>query len=67
MSDEPVPVRRAVVGCLAIVVVGFSIQIGKGHFGKLAQIGLATLATLVGVLQGMRGRTVATWARANSP
>lgn len=27
MSDEPVPVRRALVGCLAIVVVGLAIAV----------------------------------------
>lgn len=52
---------------LAIILVGLSIHVGRGHFGKLGQIGLATFATLFGVLQGMRGRTVATWVRANSP
>lgn len=50
----------------AILIVGLSIQVENGSVGKLGQIGLATFATLFGVMQGMRGRTVATWARANS-
>lgn len=60
------PSTAGVLLLLAIILVGLSIQVGRGHFGKLGQIGLATFATLFGVLQGMRGRTVATWARANS-
>lgn len=51
---------------VTVLAVGFSIQVERGYFGKLGQIGLATFATLFGVMQGMRGRTVATWARANS-
>ena len=51
---------------LAIIAIGLSLQLGKGHFGKLGQIGLATFATLFGVMQGMRGQTVLTWARAKS-
>jgi cellulose synthase/poly-beta-1,6-N-acetylglucosamine synthase-like glycosyltransferase len=51
----------------AMLVAGLSIRLDQGHFGKAGQIGLATLATQFGILQGMRGRTVATWARANSP
>lgn len=51
---------------LAILAVGLSIHVDRGHLGKAGQIGLATFATQFGVLQGMRGRTVATWARASS-
>lgn len=51
---------------VAILAVGLSVQVERSHFGKLGQIGLATFATLFGVIQGMRGRTVSTWARANS-
>lgn len=51
---------------LAFIAVAISIRVNDGHFGKAGQIGLATFATQFGVLQGMRGRTVATWARANS-
>ena len=50
----------------AMLAAGLSIHVERGHLGKAGQIGLATLATQFGVLQGMRGRTVATWVRANS-
>lgn len=50
----------------AMLAAGLSIHVEQGHLGKAGQVGLATLATQFGVLQGMRGRTVATWARANS-
>lgn len=51
------------VGLLAVIL---SIRAKKGRIGKVGQIGLATFATQFGVFQGMRGRTIATWARANS-
>lgn len=50
---------------LALIVLAISIQAKQGHIGKMGQIGLATFATLFGVLQAMRGRTTVTWARAN--
>ncbi len=51
---------------VAILGAGLAIHVDRGYLGKAGQIGLATFATLWGVMQGMRGRTVATWARANS-
>lgn len=50
---------------LALIAVPLSIQVERGHLAKAGQIGLATFATLFGVLQSMRGRTMVTWARAN--
>lgn len=50
---------------LALIVIPLSFQVKQGHLGKAGQIGLATFATLFGVLQAMRGRTMVTWARAN--
>jgi len=50
----------------AILILLLSMRVERGHFGKAGQIALATFGTLIGVLRGMRGDTVATWARANS-
>lgn len=60
----PVAALLLLLGSLAI---GISVQMQSGIFGKAGQIGVATFATLLGVLKGMRGHTVATWARANMP
>jgi cellulose synthase/poly-beta-1,6-N-acetylglucosamine synthase-like glycosyltransferase len=49
----------------AALATSLSLQVERGALGKLGQIALATFATLYGVMQAMRGRTVATWARAN--
>ncbi len=51
---------------LALVIAAISVQVKQGYLGKAGQIGLATFATQFGVLQGMRGRTMATWARVNT-
>ena len=50
----------------ALIAAALSVRVQRGHLGKAGQIGLATFATQFGVFQGMRGRTVALWARANS-
>lgn len=49
-----------------IVVVAISLRTSSGVLAKVGEMGLATFATLVGVVQGMRGRTMATWAPAKS-
>jgi cellulose synthase/poly-beta-1,6-N-acetylglucosamine synthase-like glycosyltransferase len=60
------PLAAVLLLLLALLAIILSMRMETGHLGKAGQIGLATFATQFGVLQGMRGRTVATWARANS-
>ena len=57
----------AVAIALAVLLtVAASLRSTGGALGKIGEIGLATFATLVGVIQGMRGHTMATWAPAKS-
>ena len=49
-----------------VLIIAASIRSNGGLLGRIGEMGLATFATLVGVLQGMRGRTMATWAPAKS-
>lgn len=56
----------AVLAIVAVVALAASLWPGSGYVGKVGEIALATFATLIGVLQAMRGRTVATWAPAKS-
>ena len=51
-------------GALAMITI--SLRSRAGYFAKLGEMGLAIFATLLGVLQGMGGRTMATWAPAKS-
>ena len=50
----------------AVFVLVISLRSRGGNFAKLGEMGLAIFATLLGVLQGMAGRTMATWAPAKS-
>lgn len=50
----------------ALVVTALSLRSSAGFFARPGEMGLAIFATLLGVLQGMRGRTMATWAPAKS-
>lgn len=53
----------AIAGCLLLLV---SLRSRSGIFAKFGDILLSTFATLIGVVQGMRGRTVTTWSPAKS-
>jgi cellulose synthase/poly-beta-1,6-N-acetylglucosamine synthase-like glycosyltransferase len=50
----------------AAMLLAISLLSRSGHFAKVGEILTATFATLIGVVQGMRGRTVATWSPAKS-
>lgn len=53
----------AVVACAALAVLaGLIVALPHGIIGKLGDIVLSILATLVGIMRGMRGQTVATWS-----
>jgi cellulose synthase/poly-beta-1,6-N-acetylglucosamine synthase-like glycosyltransferase len=56
----------AFVAAGAVVATAVSIRASGGYLAKVGEIGLDTFATLLGVLQGMRGQTMATWAPAKS-
>jgi cellulose synthase/poly-beta-1,6-N-acetylglucosamine synthase-like glycosyltransferase len=59
-------IAAAIFLLVGAVAAGLAFHVKRGHLAKAGQIALATFATQIGVLQAMRGRTVATWARANS-
>lgn len=62
--DSPlVATGLAAMGCLLLLA---SLRSRSGILAKLSDILLSTFATLIGVLQGMRGRTVTTWSPAKS-
>ncbi|MFC7536040.1 glycosyltransferase [Sphingomonas sp. GCM10030256] len=56
----------AVLAAGALVAIAISLRSSAGHLAKLGEMGLAIFATLFGVVQGMRGRTKATWSPAKS-
>lgn len=51
---------------IGLVSLGASIRASGGYLAKAGESVLATFATLVGILQGMRGQTMATWTPAKS-
>jgi cellulose synthase/poly-beta-1,6-N-acetylglucosamine synthase-like glycosyltransferase len=55
-----------VIATAAVVIAVISIRSNRGHLAKAAEAGLAIFATLFGVLQAMRGRTMSTWVPAKS-
>ncbi len=59
-------VAAAALAAGALVMITISLRSRAGYFAKLGEMGLAIFATLLGVLQGMGGRTMATWAPAKS-
>jgi cellulose synthase/poly-beta-1,6-N-acetylglucosamine synthase-like glycosyltransferase len=59
-------VAAAVLAASAVIVIIISLRARAGMFATLGEMELAIFATLVGVLQGMGGRTMATWAPAKS-
>ena len=58
----------ALVACTTAgaMLLSISLRSRSGVFAKLGEILTATFATLIGVVQGMRGHTVATWSPAKS-
>jgi cellulose synthase/poly-beta-1,6-N-acetylglucosamine synthase-like glycosyltransferase len=63
LASPLVATGLAAAGCLLMLA---SLKSRNGILAKLSDILLSTFATLIGVLQGMRGRTVTTWAPAKS-
>jgi cellulose synthase/poly-beta-1,6-N-acetylglucosamine synthase-like glycosyltransferase len=59
-------IAAAVVAAGALVATVVSINASTGFLAKVGEMGLDTFATLLGVVQGMRGQTMATWAPAKS-
>lgn len=56
-------------GLLLLVLLVVAILSGwtqSGRLGRLGQVAVATFAIFYGVVQGMRGRTMTTWAHAKS-
>ena len=49
-----------------IIAIAIAIRARRGYFAQAGEAGLATFATFFGVLQGMSGRTMATWSPAKS-
>lgn len=60
-----IPAAAIAAGLGALVLV-ISIRFRAGIISTVGEILLSTFATLFGVVQGMRGRTVATWSPAKS-
>jgi cellulose synthase/poly-beta-1,6-N-acetylglucosamine synthase-like glycosyltransferase len=56
----------AALAAAALVTIAISLRSSAGHLARLGEMGLAIFATLIGVLQGMRGQTKATWSPAKS-
>jgi len=59
-------IAAVVLAAGAVVTITISLRSRAGSIAKLGEMGLAVFATLLGVLQGMGGRTMATWAPAKS-
>ncbi len=60
------PVAAAGIAAMGLLLLAISLRLRGGILAKSSEVVLSTFATLVGVLQGMRGRTVATWSPAKS-
>lgn len=56
----------AIAAGLGALILVISIRFRAGIISTVGEILLSTFATLFGVVQGMRGRTVATWSPAKS-
>ena len=56
----------ALLAVAALLFMAISFRSGVGHLAKLGEAVLAIFATLFGVFQAMRGRTMATWSPAKS-
>jgi cellulose synthase/poly-beta-1,6-N-acetylglucosamine synthase-like glycosyltransferase len=51
---------------VGLAILGASLRASEGYLAKAGESILATFATLLGVLKGMRGQTMATWTPAKS-
>ena len=60
------PNAAAALAVIALATIVIALRSSAGHLARLGEMGLAIFATLLGVLQGMRGRTKATWSPAKS-
>jgi cellulose synthase/poly-beta-1,6-N-acetylglucosamine synthase-like glycosyltransferase len=58
----------ALAACITAgaLLLSIALRSRSGVFAKFGEILTATFATLIGVVQGMRGRTVVTWSPAKS-
>ncbi|HET7576323.1 MAG TPA: glycosyltransferase [Sphingomicrobium sp.] len=59
-------IAAVVLVVAAFVAFAIGIRVNAGGLAKLAEAVLATFATLVGILKGMRGETMAVWTPAKS-
>lgn len=59
------PAALAALVMLALAIAA-SMRVSAGYVATAREVTLATMATFAGVLQGMRGRSVAVWAPAKS-
>ena len=60
------PNAAAALAVIALATIVIALRSSAGHLARLGEMGLAIFATLLGVLQGMRGRTKAIWSPAKS-
>ena len=63
LASPVVALGLVATGCLLLLA---SLRSRNGILAKFGDILLSTFATLIGVVQGMRGRTVTTWSPAKS-
>jgi len=59
-------IAAAALAAGALVTIVISLRSSAGYLARLGEMELAIFATLIGVFQGMRGRTKATWSPAKS-
>ena len=59
-------IAAAALAAGALVTIVISLRSSAGYLARLGELELAIFATLIGVVQGMRGRTKATWSPAKS-
>jgi cellulose synthase/poly-beta-1,6-N-acetylglucosamine synthase-like glycosyltransferase len=55
-----------IVAFVALAATAVSVGANSGYLANARELVLATFATLIGVLQGMSGRTMATWSPSKS-
>ena len=60
------PAAAAALALIGLTTTIVALRSSAGHLARVGEMGLAIFATLIGVLQGMRGRTKATWSPAKS-
>lgn len=60
------PGAAAAAAAATALITAVALHARRGILARLGEMGLAIFATLLGILQGMRGRTLATWNPAKS-